>query len=378
MTNLKKKIGIILIIAIIICCICMVGLYILNKNSSEVNGESDFVEGDEKVEYVSEKLRDPTKFFSVEACIQNNINKRFNASDMNILEGERIFSYSVSGTIENNQKVYFIVRVDIENMTFLIEELDNRYDNIDKINLGTEIQEIKDNGKNTFEYTTVSNEKMCRIYLEQFSKLQIENTEKAYSLLNKEYKEERFPTLMEYQEYVKEYQEVIEDSILSKYSVDYYEDYTQYILVDLYNNSYTIDATGVMKYTIKLDNYTIKIDDYAKNYNKLADKDKVQSNVHIFLQMINTKDYKHAYELLDNTFKNNNFATLEQFKEYVKNNFFYYNLNASDIDIKQEGNYYIYQTTLKENSSSAAESKILTVIMKLEKETDFVMSFSIE
>ncbi len=378
MDNLKRKIGMILIIVIVICCICVIGLYIVSKNSSEVNVESDFIEGDEQVEYVPKKLRDPTKFFSIQACIQNNIDKNFNAIDINILEGETIFSYSVYGTIENNKEVYFIVRVDIENMTFLIEELDNQYDNIDKINLETKMQEIKDNGKNAFEYTTISDEKMCRIYLEQFSKLELQNTEKAYSLLNKEYKEERFPTLSEYQEYVKEYREVIENSILSKYSVDHYENYTEYILVDTYNNSYTLDATSVMNYTIKLDNYTIKVDDYAQNYSKLKDENKVQSNVHIFLQMINTRDYRHAYALLDDTFKNNNFSTLEQFKEYVQNNFFYYNLNASNIDIKQEGNYYIYRTTIKENSSSAAESKILTVIMKLEEGTDFVMSFSIE
>lgn len=378
MTNFKRKIGIVLIVGIILCLICGIVIYILGKNESEVNMNPTVFEEEKKVEYLSEKLKDPTKFFSVQTCIQNNIDKNFIAKDMNILEGDRIFNYSVYGTIEKNKEVYFIVSVDIENMTFLIEELDIDYNNIDEIDLQTDIEKINFNGKNNFEYTTVSDEDMCRIYLKHFLELELEDITRAYSLLNEEYKQERFPVFNEYQEYVKEYREIIEDCVLSKYSVKYYDNYTQYILVDTYNNSYTLDATSVMNYTIKLDNYTIKVDTYEKDYNKLSDSNKVQSNVYIFLQMINTKDYKHAYALLDETFKSSKFDTLEKFKRYVQNNFFNYNLNASNINIEVEGNYYIYETIIKESSSSAADSKKLTVIMKLEEGTDFVISFNIE
>ena len=299
---------------------------------------------------------------------------------MNILEGDTIFNYAVYGIDKNNKEKYFIVRTDIENMTFLIEELEDKYSDISQINLKTDRKEIRDNGQNTFEYIEmISDEQMCRIYLEQFLKLELENTEEAYQLLEEEYKKERFPTYKDYQEYVEENQEIIQESILSKYSVEHYDDYTQYVLVDVYNNTYTLNTTSVMTYTIKLDNYTIKVDDYANNYKKLSNENKVQSNVYIFLQMINTKDYKHAYELLDETFRKNNFSTINQFKEYVKNNFFAYNLNiSSEISIKEEGNYYIYETNIRSNSGSVAETRKLTVIMKLKEETDFVMSFSIE
>ena len=94
--------------------------------------------------------------------------------------------------------------------------------------------------------------------------------------------------------------------------------------------------------------------------------------------MINTKDYRHAYELLDSNFKNNNFDTLEKFKQYIQNNFFNYNLNSTDITIKEEGNYYIYETVIKSDSSRAAETKGLNIIMKLQEGTDFVMSFSLD
>ena len=152
----------------------------------------------------------------------------------------------------------------------------------------------------------------------------------------------------------------------------------EYILVDNYGTSYTVRETSIMNYTIMLDNYTIKVDTYEEDYNKLSDENKVQSNVYIFLQMLNTKDYEHAYELLDNTFKNNNFDTLDKFEEYINQNFFNFNHNSTDVDITQEGEYYIYESTIRNNGGSAAESKKLTVIMQLLNSTDFVMSFSIE
>ena len=49
-----------------------------------------------------------------------------------------------------------------------------------------------------------------------------------------------------------------------------------------------------------------------------------------------------------------------------------------ETTVQEQGNYYSYETTLKENSSSIAESKKLTVIMQLLEGTNFVMSFSIE
>ena len=152
------------------------------------------------------------------------------------------------------------------------------------------------------------------------------------------------------------------------------------MLVDNYNNYYTLKETSIMNYTIMLDNYTIKTSDYEEKYQELDDKDKVQANAYIFLQMINTKDYKHAYDILDPNFKQNNFSTLEKFMQYVKDNFFDYNINSplsSEKSIEEQGEYYIYKTVVRNNSGSAAESKQITIIMKILDGTDFVMSFSI-
>lgn len=380
MKDKQKLIIIIGIVILIICIICVILLFFLKKEDEDYVDPKDVPEGVGdllNVEYIVEKVNDPTKFFSVENCIKNNLDETFIAEDMNILNEERIASYAVKGRVNGDKEIYLIFRIDNENLTYSIEELDN-VNNIESINLNTDIAQIDNTGNNTFEYITVSSEEMCRKYLKDFIEKELNNPEEAYLIIDEEYKKKRFSGFDEYQAYVNNLREMLKYASLSKYDVQVKDNYTEYILVDNYNNSYTVRTNGIWDYTILLDNYTIKVDTYEEKYKNLPTEQKVQANVYIFLQMINTKDYRHAYELLDETFRNNNFDTLDKFEEYINTNFFSYNLNTTaNVDISNEGSTYIYKTRLRSNAGSAAETKNLTVIMQLKEGTDFVMSFSL-
>ena len=382
-----RKIVEILIICLVIIAVCF-GIIIYNlksKNMATEPSDNPNVDGDTVAEYQTEKVRDATKFFSIQNCIQDKINKNFIAKDMNVLDGENIMSFAVYGKIlesDNNEKdAYYIFRIDFENNTFNIDELDtSKYKNINEINLETDIQSIENTGNNTMKYTTIKDEEISRIYYEQFLKLEIDKPEEAYNLLDENYRKERFSSLEEYKEYINSNKDKIETGAISKYSRDIQDDYTEYLIVDNYNNYYTIKETSIMNYKIMLDNYTIKVDDYVEKYGKLENENKIQANVYIFLQMINTKDYKHAYELLDENFRKNNFDTVEKFKKYVEENFFEYNINSSvstEKSIESQGEYYVYKTVIRNDSGSAVESKQLTIIMKLLEGTNFTMSFSL-
>ena len=390
MDKTKKIIIIVAIVVFTIAIGIIITMVVLNnKKEGTIYKKSDgtvevLPEPEMELEYTQKELREPTEFFSIEKRIQNNVDG-FSAQKMNYLQGQRIMTYSVYGRInsEDNSEAlekYYIFRVDLENMTYELEEIeDGVYENIDQIKLEDDETEIPNKGNNAFKYESVSNVDMCRKYLEDFRQKELNNPEEAYSMLDEEYRNERFPTFEEFQEYVNSCRDMIQYSSLSKYDVEIKDNYTEYILVDNYNNSYTIRTTGIWDYTIFLDNYTIKVDTYEEEYNKSSIDQKIQANVYIFLQMINTKDYYHAYELLDETFKNNNFDTLDKFKEYVNTNFFNYNLNTtSNVDISNEGSTYIYETKIRSGAGSAAETKKLTVIMQLKEGTDFVMSFSLE
>lgn len=326
-------------------------------------------------------------FFTVQDCIQAYINNaykdqeiKFSAKNMNESIGNQISEYAVYGYIYNNgnkQDLYFKVRLDTFNMTYEVNPYNN-ISSIKEIKMEENDEAIKKDGDNTFTYNRISDEKLCRIYYEEFSKLELEAPQEAYSMLNEEYKKERFATFEEYQEYINDNNESIEKGVLSQYAVNNKDNYTEYILVNTYKNTYIVEAEGIMDYTIKLDNYTIKLDDYEKNYKEMSDNGKVSTNCYKFMQMINSKDYKHAYKLLDETFKHNNFDTIEKFKNYVKEQFFKYNYYQDSFDVENKDDYYICNFNIRNSSASVAETKKLSIVMQLKEGTDFVMSFSLE
>ena len=141
MNNPKKIIKIIGIVVFIICIICVILLYMLNKENSNTSIEEQPLEGDTlNINYSVQKLRDPTTFFTIQNYIQKDFNENFIAKEMNVLSGDRIDSYSVYGEVAdensgNIQDMCFIFRIDIENLTFKIEKLNNDYDNVNEINL---------------------------------------------------------------------------------------------------------------------------------------------------------------------------------------------------------------------------------------------------
>ena len=385
----KKILIVLIIVVVIICIICLISISLLRRMEEKQIEELGYVPEDSELlaaDYKTEKLRNLTDFFSVEACIQKNINSTFEAKDMNVLASDRLYSYSVYGEEKNEEtgkttEEYFIVRVDTIALAYEIEELDSKeYDDIDEIDLTTDLTEIAQTENNQFEYTRINNENTCRFYLKNYTELLLSAPETAYDMIDEQYREERFSSSYEeFLEYIEENKTYFENAVLSQYVLDYLDDYTEITLVDVYNNSYKIIAKSVKDYTVQLDNYTIKDEEYLEKYEELSDSEKVSANVDTFINMINTKDFKHAYEVLEETFKNNNFNTLDVFKEYINNYFFEYNLDTkTGVNVYNQEGTYVYETTIKSGAGSAAESKKLTVIMQLQEGTDFKMSFSIE
>ena len=108
-------------------------------------------------------------------------------------------------------------------------------------------------------------------------------------------------------------------------------------------------------------------------YNEMSDTNKAASNMLKFINMINTKDYKHAYELLDNTFRQNNFNNIDSFEKYVKDNFYNINYNDDSYDINTQNDYYTCMCKIKNSNEENAQEKTLNIVMQLKEGTDFVM-----
>ena len=425
---MKKKMIIILIVIIsILCIICLGILKILDKEEGNtVNNEivevQDTLRPDETVqeEYSIEKERNATRFFTVQDCIQtyidainNNdaqaiLNKlsttykednsihesnisnlinlyngnTFTAKEMEILRGDRIFQYRVYGYLTNDQGrqyMYLKVKTDKNNRTFEIEPyIGEEYTSLEDIPLEeANIDEIAKNDNNTFSYRDISKEEISRIYQRYYTNLEIERPEEAYEMLDVSYRQERFPIIDDFKMYVEENREAIEQASLSGYSVNNEDNITKYVIRDSYNNQYIIEEESIMNFTIQLDSYTIPDPTYTEEYAQLPDSEKASANVGIFMQMINTKDYTHAYEKLADGFKNNYFQSVDQFKEYVRNN--WHNVNKYTINsYKNEGNVYIFDVSLnsiRELREDTTINKTFNVL--LGGGTDFTISFNV-
>ena len=231
---------------------------------------------------------------------------------------------------------------------------------------------------NTYKEQDVSDDYIARAYLSDYVMNLKYYGKNLYSTLNEEYRNKRFGDVSKFEEYIGDISSNLDNISLKSYEVNYYDDYTEYVCIDLYGAYYIFDVTSVMNYTMKLDYYTILSDKYKENYLGLKDQEKGAANVQRFIAMINTKDYTSIYNTLDNTFKQNNFKDVATLKAFINKNMFNSKVSYSDLKVEEAGSYYAYTCTIKENNSNNNISRTLTVIMQLKEGTDFVMSFNVK
>lgn len=276
-----------------------------------------------------------------------------------------------------------MIEVDSVNKLYNLYPYQYIQDNkIDKIKIGESIanytkEEINNRTNNTFSYMKIEDNEIVNKYFENLKELLLYYGDDAYNKLDSEYKDKRFGNKNEFDDYLKNNKETIQLMQLSKYEIKSNNNYVDYKCVDRYNNTYILrEQNGIMRYSLFLDDYTIISDSTQKEYNDATELNKSKYQVETLIQKINTKDYKSIYNNLDTTFRNNKFKTIEYFKEYVNNNFYYSN-ELNIIDIYQENNYNLFKceiTNLRNNN----ETKQLTVVVSIKDEMNYTMSFSFE
>lgn len=268
MKNKTKIIGI--IVAIIVILIGIVGIIIrsnLRKDNAEQTQSASSEEGvdaiiEQKVKntkYEMTELKDVTKFFSVEKYIQKDTTLGFKAKEMYMAEEENMVIYVVHGNqIENVEEIsqaYYVLRLDIENLAYMLTEIEEQeYENMKNGTFKIEVTKIEQIEENKFAYMEPMTErKICEIYLNKFTELELTNPKEAYKLLEEECKKERFPNYSEFEKYIVQLEQKMKEVELKKYETKEFDDYIQYTIQDDLDNVYQIKARGVMNYTVKID-----------------------------------------------------------------------------------------------------------------------------
>lgn len=417
---MEKKLKILIIFLIIFIILISAIILLFYKNSEEKNNENNVnnIDGDSfevELENSNAMVSSNDEFYNVRNCIQyylayimddnfdavlkvmdNNYSKQ-NKLDINKLKEKYkdydktdfivkamnkkeltldfiiyyIDGYLVDTNYSNIENSGFTVLIDNENGLFSVipENLEKENDYEYNTNL------IKDDDYyNEIIYKTFSNVDIIKEYFNLYKKLANSNTNMAYSLLNNEYKEKRFKDSVEkYNKFVNEID--IENSYLSKFAYNVYEDYNEYVGIDKNGLYYIFRETAPMKFEILLDTYTIETEKFLKSYKSADSQNKVKMNVDKFVMMLNNRDYEAAYNLLDNTFRSNNFSSEEDFEVYIKDKCpSFYECNY--VSFEEKGSDVFVQSVELKNVNSE-NSMRLNVIMKLGENTDFIMSFEI-
>lgn len=245
---------------------------------------------------------------------------------------------------------------------------------------------IGKNKCNEFEFITVTEEELVTKYLEDYKKNALNYPENAYDSLDVSYRNKKFGNIENYEQYIQENKAIIKNLQLTKYLINSYDNYEEYICIDQYNNYYIFHVTSVMKYTLLLDTYTTDLPEFTEKYNKANEQQRVALNINKVFSAINAKDYKYVYSKLADSFKSNYFESEEKLKDYLTDKLFEKN-TVNYKTFSQEGtNIYTYQIELSDSSTSEVKEgkgvqlgRIkMNIVMQLNEGTDFVMSFSVE
>lgn len=422
MDNIKKIIVIIVIIALILSIIILsLLLSSLDEIDSVVGDETNYEDYQE--EYVTEnkveKVSNKNIYYAVVNIIDNYISyitnkdidalqqifafdyrNEFDVNKDNIISKVSSFSNDeiyienmselqisesisiviVDGKTKTNSTQFnIIVKLDSLNKAYEIypEEYLNKhgYNDLEKIPTLNKIDttDVVPNTYNTFSFKNITNLEMCKYYLEDYIYNVTTNIEKAYELLDEEYRTNRIGSLEAYKTYVNSNLENIKNIKLDEYTTVKYDDYKQYVCIDTEGKYYLFRETAIMEYTLLLDTYTVILPEFIEKYNSASTAEKVALNINNFIQAINDKNYNYAYKVLNENFKNNKFSNQALFETYVQNNLFEKNIIKFG-EYTVQNNTYIYTAEINDGNSNKIN---MTFIMELGYGTDFSMSFSI-
>lgn len=289
---------------------------------------------------------------------------------------ENVKTFGVYGVIITQEyrptmESYMVVNIDEYNNTFSIEQLSNRDElNSYKANVPNEIQE---GDNNVYSGIRITNEDLIQGYINDYKRLSLAFPELLYNnFLDEDYRNKRFGSLDEYKKYVNDNRNIISGINPASYKVTEQSNYTQYTVMDDNGKYYIFNSKGPSRYRILLDTYTIDLPEFIEKYNNGTEQQKVALNIEKFIQAINTKDYKYAYNCLADSFKNNYFKTQADFENYAKENFYASN-DVTYNSFEKQGDLYTYSVTLTDKQTNEQKNK--TFIMKLGEGTEFVLSF---
>ena len=382
---MKKKIIIILLILLLTLLAIILILTNFLKNNSSIdnnNPDEDMSTGiDEYVEKEVTKMTSKTTLNMLLKWLNSNEDDYCFVKEIYRLNKNEIEEYFVY-VIQNNENKYFVAYLDQENNLYMLEEISNtEYEDVknEKINNKfLQVKTIENNGNNEYTIELMSDVKIANMYFDIIKNILNSEPEVLYDILDTDYQQKKFGSIENFMEYVDNNKNRFTNMQISKYTKYTYEGYMQYVCLDTNGEYYIINEdTTTGDYKILLDTYTIDQPEFIEKYDSASDVEKAGYDIDKFITAINTKDYNYAYNHLAQSFKQNNFTTLESFINYIQNNF-YSNNECEITNGQKEGNYYVYTVNISNANQENSGITQKNFVVNLKENREYELSFNIE
>ena len=300
---------------------------------------------------------------------------KLNIDDMYQYNLDSNFSLVLVEAKLNNTELNLLVKLDNANNTYSIFLNDyitkNNYEkHMSEKNITIGKTKIQKNDYNSDISVDGTEKDVVVQYFSDYRMKMLNDTKSAYQKLDSEYAEKKFGQYSNFESYVNNNKNKIEVASIDKYQVVENKNGKEYVCVDENGKYYIFMEEEVGKYSVVLDTYTIDLPEFIEKYNSANEKTKVGLNIQKVFDAINNEDYEYVYNKLDNTFKQTNFKTVQEFANYAVQNFAGKQLKYGEC--QQQGSMYIFDITMISGTNQINKR----VIMQLKDGTDFVMSFN--
>ena len=301
--------------------------------------------------------------------------------EASVIQDADIARFLVHGLVETLElnvidEIFVIVNIDVANTLFSIEPIEGDYNSISEIEVERTDEKIEANDNNEFIRYSVSYETTAKDYINLYKRLALGSPETMYNLLDEDYREARFGSVEEFEKYINENRENIFGIRVETYQATEKDGYTQYVCIDQYDNYYIFREIGILNYSVILDTYTIDLPEFIERYDSSANNIKVALNIEKLIEATKMGDYQYVYNKLNESFKANNFDTLEKLESYISERF---DATEDEVEyVKYEEVAGVYTYNIEITDTSENEKIDAKIIMDLKDERDFAFSFSVE
>lgn len=330
---------------------------------------------------------------------QNNIKSlydNFNNPDFNI---DKIYKQEIdeskdiymvylrlkknSQSNEDVSSVAYFVKIDKKNVDFSIypyEYLQKfnflQYKENDKISINI-TEEIEKNDDNGYKVSLISKDEQS-IIKELFERFKFDikfDNNGLYNKIDNEYKSKKFEGLDDFKNFINSKKQQILNENISKYQVNEYENYNDYIAISEDEEYYIFSTKNLMDYTILLDRYTVLTEKVINEYNGSLVTVKARYCINRIIRAINNKDYEFVYKNMNTIQKNNYYRDIEDLKEYIQENFYEKNNVEIDDEYKRiSSNVYEYTVNLTDASEEDLSYRRFRMTVTIKDGMDFEIS----